>query len=343
MNFIEEGVKLGARTDAICKQFGISSKTLSRWKKAGDGGTDLRKGPKAGPKHKLTPEERAELVAIANSEEFRNQSPRQIVPRLADQGRYLASESTFYRVLEEEGLLAHRGNRKAPTARKPDEHRASGPNQVWSWDITYLRSNVRGQYFYLYMVVDVWSRKIVGFRVEPTEDGRLSTELLCGAIETQGANAARLVVHADNGGPMKAATLLSTLQRLGVVTSFSRPRVSDDNPFSEALFGTMKGRPGFPRKPFETIEAARAWVERFVRWYNFEHLHSSIRFVTPESRHEGRDVAILAKRAEVYAMAKAANARRWTGPTRNWTPIGDVILNPIRDLTRTMPLATAAE
>jgi transposase InsO family protein len=196
----------------------------------------------------------------------------------------------------------HRGNRKAPTARKPDEHRASGPNRVWSWDITYLRSNVRGQYFYLYMVVDVWSRKIVGFRVEPTEDGRLSTELLSGAIETQGANAARLVVHADNGGPMKAATLLSTLQRLGVVTSFSRPRVSDDNPFSEALFGTMKGRPGFPRKPFETIEAARAWVERFVRWYNFEHLHSSIRFVTPESRHEGRDVAILAKRAEVYPL-----------------------------------------
>jgi transposase InsO family protein len=169
----------------------------------------------------------------------------------------------------------------------------------------------------------------------------LSTELLSGAIETQGANAARLVVHADNGGPMKAATLLATLQRLGVVTSFSRPNVSDDNPFSEALFGTMKGRPGFPRKPFETIEQAREWVARFVRWYNFEHLHSSILFVTPESRHEGRDVAILAKRAGVYAKAKAANARRWTGCTRNWPPVGDVILNPIRDLTR-MSLATAA-
>jgi transposase InsO family protein len=343
MSFIEEGVSRGASKDAICKQFGLSSKTLKRWHKAGPAGTDGRKGPTKAPKHKLTPEERAKVIEVANSEEFRNLSPRQIVPRLADEGRYVASESTVYRVLREEGLLAHRSHRKAPVSRKPDEHRASGPNQVWSWDITYLRTHVRGQFFYLYMAVDVWSRKIVGFRVEQREDSELSKELLTKAIAAQSAAPGKLVIHADNGGPMKAATLLSTLQRLGVVTSFSRPHVSDDNPYSEALFGTMKGRPGFPRRPFTSLDDATAWVERFVRWYNFEHLHSGIRFVTPESRHERRDVAILAKRAQVYAAAKAANPRRWTGTTRNWTPIGDVVLNPIRDLSRTMPLASAAE
>ncbi len=343
MSFIEEGVNRGASQDAICIQFGLSSKTLKRWRKAGTAGTDGRKGPTTAPKHKLTPEERAKVLEVANSEAFRNLSPRQIVPRLADEGRYVASESTVYRVLREEGLLAHRSHRKAPVSRKPDEHRASGPNEVWSWDITYLRTHVRGQFFYLYMAVDVWSRKIVGFRVEPREDSEFSKQLLTKAISAQSASPKNLVIHADNGGPMKAATLLSTLQRLGVVTSFSRPHVSDDNPYSEALFGTMKGRPGFPRRPFTSLEDAAACVERFVRWYNFEHLHSGIRFVTPESRHERRDVAILAKRATVYAAAKAANPRRWTGPTRNWTPIGDVVLNPIRDLSRTMPLASAAE
>jgi len=343
MSFIEEGVSRGASKDAICKQFGLSSKTLKRWRKAGPEGTDGRKGPTKTPKHKLTPEERAKVIEVANSEEFRNLSPRQIVPRLADEGRYVASESSFYRVLREEGLLAHRSHRKAPVSRKPDEHRASGPNQVWSWDITYLRTHVRGQFFYLYMAVDVWSRKIVGFRVEQREDSELSKQLLTKAISTQSAAPEKLVIHADNGGPMKAATLLSTLQRLGVVTSFSRPHVSDDNPYSEALFGTMKGRPGFPRRPFTSLDDATAWVERFVRWYNFEHFHSGIRFVTPESRHERRDVGILAKCATVYAAAKAATPRRWTGTTRNWPPIGDVVLNPIRDLSRTMPLASAAE
>jgi transposase len=300
MSFIEEGVSRGASKDAICTQFGLSSKTLKRWQKAGPDAVDGRKGPTKAPKHKLSPEERAEVIDVANSEEFRNLSPRQIVPRLADEGRYLASESTFYRVLREEGLLVHRGHRKAPVSRKPDEHRASGPNQVWSWDITYLQTQVRGQFFYLYMAVDVWSRKIVGFRVERREDSELSKELLTKAIAAQGAVPANLVIHA----------------------------------------------PGFPRKPFTSLEDAIAWVERFVRGYNFEHLHSGIRFVTPESpesRHERRDVAILAKRAKVCAAAKTANPRRWTGPTRNWTPIGDVVLNPIRDLSRTMPLASAAE
>ncbi len=138
------------------------------------------------------------------------------------------------------------------------------------------------------------------------------------------------MIHADNGGPMKGSTMLATLQRLGIVASFSRPSVSDDNPYVEAIFRTLKYRPGYPRKPFASLAAVTAWVDAFVHWYNTEHLHSALRFVTPEDRHEGRDFAILAERRKLYSRARAKTPRRWTGGTRNWTPIGAVVLNPIR-------------
>lgn len=149
-----------------------------------------------------------------------------------------------------------------------------------------------------------------------------------------GVNVNGLVLHSDNGGPMKGSTMLATLQRLGVVPSFSRPGVSDDNPFSEALFRTMKYRPGYPGKPFASIEQARAWVTGFVGWYNNSHRHSGIRFVTPDERHSGRDVDILARRAAVYEQARRRRPERWAGSTRNWTPVGAVYLNPQqRDVT----------
>lgn len=139
---------------------------------------------------------------------------------------------------------------------------------------------------------------------------------------------AGLVLHADNGGPMKGSTMLTTLHRLGVLASFSRPRVSDDNPYAEALFRTLKYRPGYPREPFETLDAARAWLAGFVAWYNTEHLHSAIRYVTPDERHAQLDTGILAKRHDLYRAACARTPRRWTRHTRTWTPIGAVALNP---------------
>ena len=138
----------------------------------------------------------------------------------------------------------------------------------------------------------------------------------------------QLVLHSDNGGPMKGATMLATLQKLGVMPSFSRPHVSDDNPYSEALFRTLKYRPEYPGKPFETPEAALAWVSVFVLWYNTEHLHSGIRFVTPDDRHFGRSETILANRRKVYEKAKRKNPERWSGETRNWAPVETVVLNP---------------
>jgi transposase InsO family protein len=202
-----------------------------------------------------------------------------------------------------------------------------------------MRSRIRGVFYYLYLVVDVYSRKIVAARVYGEESPLHSAALIQEAVDREGVDAGDLVLHADNGGPMKGSTMLATLQRLGIISSFSRPSVSDDNPFSEALFRTLKYHPGYPRKPFADIESARRWVAGFEAWYNHEHLHSGIRYVTPSDRHAGRDKTILARRACVYRAARRRAPRRWTGATRDWTPIGAVYLNPIKREVRTPPLA----
>jgi transposase InsO family protein len=340
IEIIDEAVKSGARREKACALLGLSARGLARWR-ADNGGEDRRAGPAASPAHTLTDEERKLVLDTANHPEFRNLSPRQIVPLLADRGEYIASESTFYRVLREAGQLAHRQHARPARRHRPKEHVARGPNEVWSWDITYLRSPVRGVFFYLYLAVDVWSRKIVGWSVRHEESGEYARDFITRAFDGEDVDPKKLVLHADNGGPMKGSTLLSTLQRLGVVPSFSRPSVSDDNPYSEALFRTMKYRPGYPRKPFSSFEHALRWVEGFVTWYNDEHLHSGIRYVTPSDRHALRDRPILAHRHDVYTGAKQRMPRRWSRQTRNWTPIGAVYLNPIKHEVRTQPLATA--
>jgi putative transposase len=197
-----------------------------------------------------------------------------------------------------------------------------------SWDITYLRSPVRGQFYYLHLVVDVWSRMIVAWRVEEIESAEIAAQMIEGACLRYGVDRHQLVIHSDNGGPMKGATLLATLQALGIVPSFSRPRVSEDNPYSEALFRTLKYRPEYPGRPFEGLQEAKAWMQAFVRWYNTEHRHSGIKFVTPAARHAGEAEQILMKRKEVYEQAQRRNPSRWSGTTRNWEPIVEVRLNP---------------
>ena len=260
---------------------------------------------------------------------FRDLPPSQIVPILADARVYVASESSFYRIMREEKLLVHRGRAKAPRHSRPKEYVATEPNQVWSWDITYCRGPVRGRFYYLYLVVDVWSRKITGWAVHEEESEQLAAELIREAVLREGADGKLLVVHTDNGGPMKGATMLATLQWLGIVPSFSRPRVCDDNPYSEALFRTLKYRPEYPRVAFESLEATRQWVKGFVGWYNEEHRHSAIRFVTPSQRHSGEEQRVLRRRKEVYEEVREQKPNRWTGGVRAWAPIGKVILNPV--------------
>jgi len=300
---------------------------LQRWKRQDDE-SDRRRGPGTDPSNKLAAVERQDILDIANSPEFRDLSPKQIVPQLADQGRYVASESSFYRVLRNEAQMAHREPSRPATSRKPKEHVATGPCQVWSWDITYLKSPILGQFFYLYLIMDVWSRKIVASTVYLKESNDYSARLFLKTCLSLGVDPEGLVLHSDNGGPMKGATMLATLQRLGVVPSFSRPQVSDDNPYSESLFRTMKYRPGYPSQPFSSLAVAQAWVDGFVRWYNTEHLHSSIRFVTPDDRHFGREHAILANRRDLYENARLKNPNRWSRNIRNWEPVETVYLNP---------------
>jgi putative transposase len=319
---------------------GVSLRTLQRWDQAPDL-ADQRKGPRTEPANKLTAEDREQVVAIATSVQYRDTPPSKIVPALADEGLYVASESSFYRILQAESLLRHRSAQRPPTHHRPEAYEAVAPNRVWSWDITYIRSSIRGMFFYLYLVMDIYSRKVVGWEAHERESSELGSQLIRNACEGENIDGKGLVIHSDNGGPMKGATMLATLQRLGVVPSFSRPSVSDDNPYSEALFKTMKYCSLFPLKPFRTLEETRQWVGHFVEWYNNEHLHSSIKYVTPSDRHDGLDVAILEQRKDVYEEAKKKNPSRWSGKTRNWEAVQTVQLNPCKEDRRSNIQRTA--
>lgn len=335
LQWLDEAQRSGARLAPACCELGLDPRTIQRWRAQGIG-DDRRHGPKTAPSNKLTAAERREVLAIASSPAYRDKSPKQIVPLLSDAGKYVASESTFYRVLREEKQLTHRGRAKPPKSRPPREQRATGPNQVVSWDITYLKAPIAGMFYFLYMYIDVWSRKIVGFRVAEVEDGEIASTLLSEVCTAEGVDPEQLVVHMDNGTPMKGATFKATMDLLGVTASFSRPRVSDDNPFSEALFRTMKYVPEYPNKPFGSLKEAIAWVTAFVAWYNHEHLHSGIGYVTPADRHAGSADDILAHRHEVYQAAQRRNPERWSGTTRNWTADDVVILNPTKETRREM-------
>lgn len=334
LGLVQETVDAGARLKKACEILGIDARTVQRWKRQGIG-DDRRAGPRRRPGNRLTGTEQRHVLEILNRPDFCDLSPKQVVVRLADEGIYVASESTMYRILRAVDQVKHRERSCAPRrSPRPRELVATGPNQVWSWDITYLASPVRGVFFYLYMVIDVWSRKIVGFAVHEEESSDHAAALVASACDAEGIAPEQLVIHSDNGSPMKGATLLATLQELGVTTSFSRPQVKNDNPFSESLFRTTKYRPEYPNGPFGSLDAARAWVAWFVRWYNREHRHSAIRFVTPAQRHAGQDAAILQRRREVYETARARRPERWTGRTRDWTPVDTVTLNPATTVRR---------
>jgi len=308
----------------------ISPRTLQRWRENGELKADGRQraSTRSEPANKLSEHERRQILDVANTPQFAQLPPSQIVPALADQGLYIASESSFYRVLREAEQLAHRGKAKPATRQRPKPLQADAPNQLWSWDITYLATTVKGAFFYLYLIMDVFSRKIVGWEVDDSESAERAAAVCRKAHLREGIADDALVLHSDNGSPMKGATMLATLQRLGVMPSFSRPSVSDDNPYSEALFKTLKYHPGFPDKPFESLAEARRWVVGFEHWYNEIHHHSALRFVTPDQRHRGEDIDILAQRHVLYEVAKAQHPERWSGPTRNWKPEEIVYLNP---------------
>jgi putative transposase len=326
--WVEAANTAGARSHKACELLGITSRTLQRWRQHGELLDDARSTRSMVPANKLSDQEREQIMAVANSDEFTHLPPNQIVPQLADRGEYIASESTFYRVLREAGQLQHRQASRPATAHKPEPLTASAPNQVYSWDITYLKTTIRGIFLYLYLFMDIYSRKIVGWQVYENEDSEWAADILRDITQREGLKPAQITLHSDNGGPMKGASMLAAMQALGIMPSFSRPAVSNDNPYSESLFKTLKYRPEYPAQPFADVTAARRWVSGFVDWYNFEHRHSAIKFVTPAQRHAGLDTAILAQRQALYQAARAGHPERWSRQTRNWQPVQVVYLNP---------------
>jgi putative transposase len=326
---IQQAHAAGARLAAACQEVGVSLRTFERWTLPDGVCADGRPGAvRPAPAHKLSDEERKEILAVCFEPRFADLPPGQIVPRLADGGVYLASESSFYRVLRGADAQHPRGRSRAPRRTEPTRHVAHGSNEVWCWDVTYLPSRVRGLYFYLYAVIDLYSRKLVAWEIHDRENGDEAAALIERASWREHLRGRPLVLHADNGSAQKAYTLKAKLEALGITPSHSRPGVSDDNAHIEAWFRTCKYTPGYPATGFETIESARAWTHRFVTWYNTEHRHSALAFVTPEQRHRGDDRAILVQRRQVYAAARERHPLRWKRQTRPWTSPGQVWLNP---------------
>jgi transposase InsO family protein len=338
LELIDEACAAGARLQRACAQIGLCERTVQRWQHPKTCRADRRvvgQHTRDAPTNKLSACERQAAIEMLNSDAYKDLPPSQIVPRLADLNRYVASESTLYRLLHQCGQMRHRRLERAPQrASKPRALMATQANQIYCWDITYLPTYVRGRYFYLYLFMDLFSRKVVGWQVYDNESAEFASELLQDICARQGIAKGQLVVHSDNGSPMRGQTLLATFERLGITPSRSRPAVSNDNPYSEALFRTLKYRPAMPVKPFETLAQARRWVDGLVHWYNNEHRHSAIHFVTPSQRHSGEDRALLEQRADVYAKARQAHPQRWSAQTRDWHRIEQVHLNPDTDNTK---------
>jgi transposase InsO family protein len=330
IDFVEEAGKKQITQKRCCEYLEINPRNLQRWKKNLSG--DKRKGSTKVVPHKLTEEEKEQIVRISCSEEYCDLSPNEIVPALAEKGIYIASERSFYRVLQEKGLLKERTLKRAKRkTQNPEKKVTTGPDQLYSWDITYLPTEIKGIFYYLYIVIDVWSRKIVSHSVHEEDNQIHSKDLI---IETmKNNNAKEIVFHSDNGPSVKNGTVLALYNSLGITPSYSRPSVSTDNAFSESLFSTCKYVPFYPGK-FENIEHARIWTDKFVNWYNNEHRHSGIKYVTPMSRHAGLDKEILKRREETYRQAKLNNPQRWSKDIRNWSHVSEVKMNiwPKKDL-----------
>lgn len=262
------------------------------------------------PARALSPEQRAQVLDLLNSERFQDSSPRQVWARLLDEGTYLCSWRTMYRLLEQHDQVRERRNQlRHPNYQKP-ELLATSPKELWSWDITKLLGPAKWTYFYLYVILDVFSRYIVGYIVAREESALLARELIEQSCQNQGINPHELVLHSDRGPAMKSKTVALLLSELGVTKSHSRPHVSNDNPYSEAQFKTMKYRPEYPER-FGCLEEARQWAREFVAWYNHEHCHSALGLMTPATVHYGQAERVRLDRQRVLEVAYGAHPERF--------------------------------
>lgn len=258
----------------------------------------------------LSPEERQETLDLLNSDRFVDLSPPQVYTALLDEGSYIASVSTMYRILREHGEIRERRDQLTHGTYARPELMATSPNELWSWDITKLRGPAKGLYYYLYVILDVFSRYSVGWTIQQCESQEIAEELIGQTCQKQNIEPGQLTIHADRGSAMTSKTVATLMADLGVIKSHSRPHISNDNPFSEAQFKTMKYRPQYPSR-FGSIDEARAFGEMFFAWYNSEHYHSGIAMVTPQAMHYGHADRIIAARAQVLTSAHAAHPERF--------------------------------
>jgi putative transposase len=316
-----------------CRAFGVAERTWHHRRAAAQG----RLAPR--PSRAKPPEEHApvpwripdpEREAIKNvlcSDRFGDLAPAQIYATLLDEGVYLCSERTMYRILHEHSLVRERRRGHRRRSHSPPRVQATGPNQAWSWDISRLRGPVVRSWFYLYVVLDIFSRKIVAWSIDTVESDKVAKRLIERACQREGIDPDQLILHSDRGAQMTGNTIAELLEDLGVTRSLSRPRTSNDNPYSEANFKTAKYRPDYPNR-FETIDQARSWMRRFARWYNHEHYHSGIAYLHPADMHTGRATDIVAARQQVLDTAYTDNPERFRNrPPRAAHPPSEAWIN----------------
>lgn len=329
IELIHEARAAGARLAPACAVLGITERTHRRWQNLSYDRRIDRLNPQVAEDRRLTVIEKELIISTCNEEGFASLPPSQIVPMLMDEGIYRGSVSSFYRVLKEYAQSTRRGRAQTRhTPAKPKEIRVSKTGRCYSWDITFLPTLIKGLYFKLYLIMDLFSRKIVGWEVHDIESSELARELIYKTQLKEKVDCTKLVIHSDNGAPMKGISLKTLMESLGITASYSRPSVSNDNPFSESLFRTLKYCPDYPEKPFETLDEAREWVYEFEQWYNYKHRHSALKFITPHERHTGQAERISTHRHSVSQAARAEKPLRWSGKTRNWKLDDEVVLNP---------------
>jgi len=288
-----------------CRVLGVPRSSLYRARRP-----KLPPAPRPSPRQALSQEEKETTHQVLNSERFWDCSPRQVYATLLDEGIYLCHWRTMYRILDEDKEVRERRNQlQHPPCIKP-ELLATGPNQLWSWDITKLKGPVKWTYYYLYVILDVFSRYVVGWMVAERELARLARELIAETCIKENIAPDQLIIHADRGSSMRSKSVAQLLADLGVTKSHSRPYTPNDNPYSEAQFKTMKYRPGFPDR-FGSLADVRAWARPFFHWYNHEHHHTGLGLMTPSTVHHGHAETVYAQRQQVLEAAYAAHPERF--------------------------------
>lgn len=311
---IDEAISAGARQSRACEVIGLCERRLRSWRSTS---VDGRTGGYRATDQALTEEEKDRIVETMNAEELRELPLKQAFHTLMDRGVYLASFSTVRRVMLERGERSRKtGTRKRNAGKRP-ELVATAPNQVWCWDISWLESPTKGKYFFLYMIIDMFSRKVVGWSVAAQESGTLARKIFAYALAAEGIRANQLIVHADNGKPMRSHTLQSLFNLLAVTASHGRPHTSNDNAYAESLFATFKDRVSYPDY-FRSLSAAREYCARFFTWYNSEHLHSGLDYLTPSQVHTGAWQEIIGQRNVLLDAHRQQHPQRYGGTKKRY-------------------------